>query len=92
MQKFLEAATTKPPAEFRFITWNIDGLDEKNLKIRTKAVKMIIENENPDVIFLQEVIPKTLDYLQEKLPQFKFIPGDDQGYKINLHSKNQFSI
>lgn len=32
----------KPPPEFTFITWNIDGLNQHNLKKRTKAVCMII--------------------------------------------------
>lgn len=31
------------PKNFRFITWNIDGLDSSNLKKRTKAVAKIIE-------------------------------------------------
>lgn len=79
VQKFLESATTKPPAEFRLISWNLDGLDDRNLKIRTKAVKKIIEQENPDVVFFQEVIPKTFAYLEEHLPQFKCFPGDDEG-------------
>lgn len=35
--------TEEPPKNFRFITWNIDGLDEKNLKKRTKTVARIIE-------------------------------------------------
>lgn len=48
--------------------------------MRTKAVVKIIENEKPDIVFLQEVIPKTLDYLQENLPQYKFIPGCSVGY------------
>jgi len=78
--KFLETATTSPPKEIRFITWNLDGLDERNLKIRTKAVKKIIEAENPDIVFLQEVVPKTLEYLEENLPQFKVIPGDQERY------------
>lgn len=29
---------TSFPEVFKFITWNIDGLDQKNLQIRTKAV------------------------------------------------------
>lgn len=87
MAKFLETATTKPPAKFRFITWNLDGLDDRNLKIRTKAVKKIIEAEQPDVVFLQEVVPKTLGYLEENLPQYKFIPGDNEGY-MALHIKD----
>lgn len=77
--KFLETATTRPPSEFRLISWNLDGLDDRNLKMRTKSVVKILQSQNPDIVFLQEVIPKTLDYLENNLPQFKFIPGDRDG-------------
>lgn len=91
VKKLLEtAATEKPPSEFRVITWNIDGLDDHNLKIRTKAVIKIIENENPDIVFLQEVVPKTLNYIEENLPQFKCIPGDHEGY-FTVTMINQFT-
>ena len=45
MKSLLESGlvTTKPPDKFRLITWNIDGLEEKNLKKRTKAVLKTIE-------------------------------------------------
>lgn len=35
-------SSIKPPPEFTFITWNIDGLNPHNLKKRTKAVCVII--------------------------------------------------
>lgn len=35
--------TEEAPKNFVFMTWNIDGLDEKNLKKRTKAVARTIE-------------------------------------------------
>jgi tyrosyl-DNA phosphodiesterase 2 len=80
VKNFLEtAATEKPPSEFRLISWNLDGLDDHNLKMRTKAVIKIIEAQNPDIVFLQEVVPKTLDYIEDNLPQFKCIPGDSEG-------------
>jgi len=79
--EFLEAATTKPPSEFRMISWNLDGLDDRNLKIRTKAAVKILHESNPDVVFFQEIIPKTLDYLQKNLPlQYKFIVAANEGY------------
>ncbi len=80
MAEFLESATTKPPSEIRVITWNLDGLDDHNLKIRTKCVVKILQSEVPDIVFLQEVVPKTLDYLEKNLPpQYKFVAGNDEG-------------
>ena len=38
-----------------FVTWNIDGLDQTNLKKRTKGVCKILEQEAADIVFLQEV-------------------------------------
>ena len=65
----------------RIITWNLDGLDDRNLKIRTKCVVKVLQTENPDVVFLQEVVPKTLDYLEKNLPpQFKFVPAASEGF------------
>ena len=68
----LEAGTmtTKPPESLAMISWNIDGLAEKNLKKRTKAVCKIIEMEKADVVFLQEVIPETFSYIEDKLPGY----------------------
>nr|CAD7440518.1 unnamed protein product [Timema bartmani]CAD7457834.1 unnamed protein product [Timema tahoe] len=34
--------TTEPPPRFSFVTWNLDGLDDHNLKKRTKAVCKIV--------------------------------------------------
>ena len=63
------------------ITWNLDGLDERNLKIRTKCVVKVLLAESPDIVFFQEVVPKTLDYLERNLPpQYKFIPAANEGY------------
>lgn len=76
----MESATTKPPSEFRLVSWNIDGLDEQNLKMRTKAVVRTLQSLSPDVVFLQEVVPKTLDYIQKNMPpQYKFISGGSDG-------------
>jgi hypothetical protein len=38
----LGQATSEPPSKFSLISWNLDGLDERNLKRRTKAVCKII--------------------------------------------------
>ncbi|XP_076031726.1 tyrosyl-DNA phosphodiesterase 2-like [Oratosquilla oratoria] len=69
-----------PPSTFKLLTWNIDGIEEHNLKKRTKAVKKIIEMENPDVVFLQELVPQTYSYLEEHLPQYMFVSSGLENY------------
>uniref|UniRef100_A0A0P4W6W8 Tyrosyl-DNA phosphodiesterase 2 n=1 Tax=Scylla olivacea TaxID=85551 RepID=A0A0P4W6W8_SCYOL len=72
--------TEEAPKKFCFMTWNIDGLDEKNLKKRTKAVATVIDREKADIVFLQEAIPNTFTYLEQLLPQFLFIAGGVDNY------------
>lgn len=66
----------------KFITWNIDGLCEKNLKLRTKAVCKRIKNEQADLVFLQEIIPETAEYVLRHLPDYQCIFGNEMGYFI----------
>ena len=65
--------TTQAPESLVFVTWNIDGLDQHNLKKRTKAVAKILEQEAADIVFLQEVIPETFSYLESKLPGYQVL-------------------
>ncbi|KAK7086708.1 Tyrosyl-DNA phosphodiesterase 2 [Halocaridina rubra] len=74
------SVTTEPPKTFRLVTWNIDGLDERNLKKRTKAVAKILEEEKADIVYLQELVPQTYKYLEDHLPQFHFIVGSIDNY------------
>lgn len=53
--------------EIIFITYNIDGICEKNLEIRTNAVCKIIQDTKADIVFLQEVIPLTAKIIRELL-------------------------
>jgi len=72
--------TTKAPGSLTMVSWNIDGLDAHNLKKRTKAVCKILELEGADIVFLQEVVPETLSYLEAKLPGYEVVcgkPGQD---------------
>ncbi|KDR19586.1 tyrosyl-DNA phosphodiesterase 2-like isoform X2 [Zootermopsis nevadensis] len=78
----LDQATSEPPSKFSFISWNLDGLDERNLKRRTKAVCKIIYMEKPDIVFLQEVIQETFSYIENKLPEYMCIAGNTDGYFI----------
>ena len=61
--------------EFRFITWNIDGIDEKNVRIRTEAVCKYVRNEKALIVFLQEVIPQSESVIRESLPEYQFFSG-----------------
>lgn len=56
----LPAATPDASLQnFTLLTWNIDGLDPKNLAERTKAVINVINTLKPDIVFLQEVVPES---------------------------------
>ncbi|CAB4057271.1 TDP2 [Lepeophtheirus salmonis] len=68
-----------PRGDFSLVTWNVDGLSRANLKVRVKAVCKIIEDTKVDIVFLQEVIPLTLNYFKEKrfriyMDSFQIIP------------------
>jgi exonuclease III len=76
---------------FRFITWNIDGLDKNNIYNRTKMICDIVEREKADVVFLQEVISSTESVLREYLKQYSFFSGFmncADYYTLTLISKN----
>ena len=48
----------------RVVSWNVDGLEDKQVEERAGEVcSILLENEEeiPDVIFLQEVVPETAD-------------------------------
>lgn len=72
--------TNIPPSKLSLISWNLDGLDDHNLKRRTKAVCTIIYQEKPDIVFLQELIPNTFKYICEKLPEYTCIAGNTEEY------------
>ena len=54
-------ASTKPPSILSMVTWNIDGLDDKNLGKRTAHVIHIIKKIKPDVILLQEATAQIVE-------------------------------
>lgn len=63
-----------------FVTWNIDGLDESNLQERARGVCSYLALYSPDVVFLQEVIPPYLAYLEKRAVSYTIIPGNEDGY------------
>ena len=52
---------------FSLVTWNIDGLDEKDRIERTTAVIETVHRLRPDVLYLQEIVPATWDRLTSAL-------------------------
>ncbi|KAJ7338581.1 hypothetical protein JRQ81_012483 [Phrynocephalus forsythii] len=65
---------------FSLITWNIDGLDLSNVQERARGVCSYIALYSPDVVFLQEVIPPYLNYLQKRAVSYTIIPGNTDDY------------
>ncbi|CAF3810090.1 unnamed protein product [Adineta steineri] len=68
--------------QFKLLSWNIDGLDEDALEIRTRSIVDIIKKEEPDAVFLQEVIPTSLQIIRKFLPEYKSYIGNNQGYFV----------
>ena len=91
--------------KFTFLTWNIDGLDDKNITERTMDVINTIRKKMFDVIFLQEVISKTYSLIEQHLSDDYYMTenkstlSDDQWYftvilikKVRVVIKNMNSI
>jgi len=74
--------STKAPETLVFVTWNIDGLDQTNLKKRTKGVCKILEQEAADIVFLQEVIPETFSYIESKMPNYVCLAAKQHNYFV----------
>ena len=74
--------TTMAPKHLNLVTWNIDGLDQKNLKRRTRAVIETLLNMSADIVFLQEVIPETFSYIESKLTNYECIAAKQSDYFV----------
>ncbi|XP_035225371.1 tyrosyl-DNA phosphodiesterase 2-like [Stegodyphus dumicola] len=79
-----EPANQVSSNKLKFITWNIDGLNEKNLKLRTKAIYKNILNEQADIVFLQEVIPESAAYFLTHLTDYHCLFGNEVGYFVGI--------
>ena len=61
---------------FRHVTWNIDGANSKNLKIRIQAICNIIIKEKATLIFLQEVTEEAEEIIKCNLSsKFEIFSG-----------------
>lgn len=55
------------PGKITVLSWNIDGLEEKELCARTEGVIKLILKIKPEIVFLQEIVPMTQMLLLDKL-------------------------
>ena len=79
------------PTDVTLLSWNIDGLDDRNRPKRFTTVLYIIAKTNPEVIFLQEMVPPLMPQLNELLaPMYNiFVQDPHIGYFcVTLVSKN----
>ncbi|CAE1267020.1 TDP2 [Acanthosepion pharaonis] len=76
----LQKAAKNEDKRIRLLSWNIDGLDTNNLKTRTKFVCQVIANENPHIVFLQEVVPEAVIILKKLCPGYRFTVSGLVGY------------
>eukprot|EP01039_Chlorochromonas_danica_P003409 gene3409-3736_t len=53
------SSSSREEGSFRLASYNLDGLAEENLEERTHAALALILSEQADVVFLQEVVPRT---------------------------------
>ncbi|NXK49860.1 TYDP2 phosphodiesterase, partial [Chauna torquata] len=67
-------------SSFSLITWNIDGLDLRNLRERARGVCSYLALYSPDVVFLQEVTSPYLCILERRAGSYTIIPGNIDGY------------
>lgn len=68
------------PNTLKLISWNTDGIDDKNLVLRAKAVCSTIESAGIDIVFLQEVVPASAEIFETLLPGYKCILGNTIEY------------
>ncbi|KAJ8027020.1 Tyrosyl-DNA phosphodiesterase 2 [Holothuria leucospilota] len=76
--------------QIKLICWNIDGLDNQNLRERTTAIISLLKRESPEIIFLQEVIPESLVMIQERLQSdYHIFPGGKMAYFTSMLLKKK---
>lgn len=57
---------SRSPAEFSLLSWNLDGLDGKNIQERTEFVVDLLEKRKYSIVMLQELIPVTFAYIASR--------------------------
>lgn len=67
--------------QLRFLTWNLDGLDDYELLKRTEAACNVVVAEKIDVAVFQEVVDDSLEILLQRLSDFNFLaPAASSSY------------
>lgn len=74
------------------LTWNIDGLDRKNCHERTVAVCEKVQEIQPDVLFIQEVIPYSWNILTTHLVEYEHFCRDNTFYYYQIISIHKDSL
>lgn len=66
----------KPEGCFlRFVTWNIDGLDQRNREVRTRGACKVVRDENADIVFFQEVVEDTEKIIRQEMNMYTIHSG-----------------
>ena len=72
---------------FRLLSWNIDGLDERNPVARARAVCSFVKAKLPHAVFLQEAVPHTWCEIVKDLDQIYdcySVPNPTMGYFVAI--------
>lgn len=64
------------------VSWNVDGLNQKYLHQRIIAVCDEILRLDPDVVYLQEVVPEIEPSIRLRFARYLCIPDESQGYYV----------
>lgn len=75
----MDEATLRKANQIKVLSWNLDGLDNVSLPARTNAAIDIITREEPDVVFLQEVVALSWSIIKmDRLltSTYRLVPAD----------------
>ncbi|KAL3891596.1 hypothetical protein ACJMK2_003852 [Sinanodonta woodiana] len=70
--------------QIRIMSWNIDGLDQKNKQLRVEGVCDEINKKTPHVVLLQEVVMEMQQILEEKCPSYSLFSAGENNYYIAI--------
>lgn len=75
--------TTDIPSKriLRILTWNIEGLNDELVVERAMAVCDEIESRVADIVYLQEIIPKTWDAITNRLQSKYYFYRDEAPHR-----------
>ncbi|KAH9510250.1 Tyrosyl-DNA phosphodiesterase 2 [Bulinus truncatus] len=81
----LTGQTTFPPIlqptkenSIKLLSWNIDGLDPNNLVSRTEGVCSVLLQEDPEIIFLQEIVQASLNIIRSRCDKYNIYLGVEE--------------